>query len=238
MQKWVGYVCILALSVCSPVDAVDSCPSITGKKESLSLTSPHPALADTVVLANGIPIKTYPLDEIKIALDLNPKFIDGIREKSILLLGEGDGHLLPFFLNHNLTNIRAVDIWYHNETFPKGKRGKELRQFNRKYSRYLIRASALDLPFESNSVDFIFSFKLLNNLTFEQSYKALSEAFRVLKTGGEARIDAHRSDTQDLLNKLQEKHKTEAEFRVVEGFLYGLRNAVIQIKKYKLELKD
>jgi len=47
-----------------------------------------------------------------------------------------------------------------------------------------LRADARNLPYEDNSVDEILSCHVLEHMDFHQGYKALQEAYRVLKPGG------------------------------------------------------
>lgn len=144
---------------------------------------------DSGVEANAVAIKTYPLELMSFYLGITPELKQQMKNKNILLVGEGDGKMLPQFLADISRSTEALDIWYHAKTFPDSKRGHELQAFNEKYSQHLVTGSGANMPFSDGIYDYIFSHKLLNNLSFDESVKVLLESSRVLADSGEARID-------------------------------------------------
>ena len=95
---------------------------------------------------------------------------------NIIDVGSGTGDLINLIIKKNLKNdIYSVDL--NNEMLKYGK----ARFKNRKIS--FVNANAENLPFEDNYFDkYIISFCLRNVTNVK---KALGEAFRVLKPGGD-----------------------------------------------------
>ncbi len=69
-----------------------------------------------------------------------------------------------------IKGIKAKDPQYVNARVPKGYK--------------FVRASMTKLPFEDNSVDYVECNDAIEHLSWNDVDKALSEMFRVLKTGG------------------------------------------------------
>ena len=143
------------------------------------------------IKVNGVPVETYPIAVQFKNLGISQGEIEGLKEKSGLLLGEGDGELLPFLLAQGVNNVKAVDVWYHQQSFPDNERGNQLRNFYERYRNFLLDADARNLPVPDDSQDFIYCHRLMNNLdnlSPDTSYAVWEEAIRVLKPGGFARI--------------------------------------------------
>lgn len=175
----------------------------------------HP---DAMAMANGVPVVTYPLQAQIEVLAISPGEVKRIQNRKGLILGEGDGKLLPYLLGKGVAGVKAVDIWYHSKTFPPTKRGSELAEYSKKYSKYLLKADARKLPVPNESQDFIYSHRLMNNLFHlfpETADEVYAETIRVLRPGGFARITGPHI-TARMLNL----YGTKAEIRLEGDGLY------------------
>lgn len=76
-----------------------------------------------------------------------------------------------------------------------------------------IIASALDLPFENESVDEIISSHLVEHFSPEEAQKFFSEIYRVLKQGGgaEIKIDKDWTNKRLMTKDLTHKYRFKAE---------------------------
>lgn len=93
----------------------------------------------------------------------------------VLDIGSGSGRLYPYFQKRNLeyTGIDLSDelVAYSKKEYPEGK---------------FVIGNAIDLPFINNEFDAIVSVAVFYHIpSKELRQKALEEAYRVLKTGGE-----------------------------------------------------
>ena len=92
-----------------------------------------------------------------------------------LEIGCGTGADLEYFLKiKNLKTVTAIDI------------GKNIDDLKKKYKMYshanIIRASALNLPFEKNKFNIVYSFGVFHHT--ENPTKCIEESYRVLKKNG------------------------------------------------------
>ena len=89
-----------------------------------------------------------------------------------------------------------------------------------------IVASALDLPFENNSVDEIYSAHLVEHFNPEEAQKFFDEIYRVLKNGGNADIKVDKDWSKKILMKKDPTHK----YRYKEKELLNMLNEFSQKK--------
>ncbi len=68
-------------------------------------------------------------------------------------------------------------------------------------------ASALDLPFDSNSVDEVFSAHLVEHFDPQEAQQFFDEIYRVLKTGGRADIKVDKDWSKKMLMAKDPTHK-------------------------------
>ncbi len=118
-----------------------------------------------------------------------------------------------------------------------------------------ITASALDLPFEKESVDEVYSSHLVEHFTPEEAKKFFDEVYRVLKPGASAYIKIDREWSRKKLLKKDPTHKYRFAAREIEdmvkkfskydvksrifflGFRHHLRNFTIPNKKIFVRLE-
>ena len=117
-------------------------------------------------------------------------------------MGQGYGPELGYLAQHGY-HVRAVDLWYHRQDIPAGV-GDPLIEFNRRWGKHLVPGSVFKLPFESGSIDLILANRLLNNLSSWKNTLALDEMVRVLKPGGQIRVDVIKTyDSMDMFMSIQ-----------------------------------
>lgn len=90
-------------------------------------------------------------------------------------------------------------------------------------------ASALDLPFNDNSVDDVFSAHLVEHFDPQEAEKFFNEIYRVLKKGGIAEIKVDKDWSKRKLMKKDPTHK----YRYKEKELLAMVD-----KFYQKEVKD
>ncbi len=150
----------------------------------------------------------YPLTAVLSDLQITEAFKSRLAGKRIISLGEGYSELLPWLLKLSPW-ARGIDLWYDLKIpIPKqGEQAQLMLDYRQKYQPFLLTASATDLPFPSESVDFVLSHQLVNNLNPADIRKVLTEAIRVLAIGGEARLygfsmQSHSKVLNDVLSPL------------------------------------
>lgn len=153
-------------------------------------------LTSQYVAVDQVTVTGTKFQTIQNNLALNPRLLNEMAKpgRSVLTVGEGISELLPTLIEIQIPT-QALDIWYHSkipyiETAPYTQHQglKAMAEFQKKYSPYLIRGSALDMPLENETKDFILSHLLANNLHIGEQLRFFSETVRVLKVGGQARI--------------------------------------------------
>lgn len=126
-------------------------------------------------------------------LSLTKKDIEMMQNTSsrVVSIGEGTGKLLPELLRRGI-HIKALDLWYHSPEL-EGMRysswaAQEMADYQNKYTNYLIRGSALNIPLDGQSIDVVLSQRLANNLHISEQLQFINETIRILSVGGQARI--------------------------------------------------
>lgn len=177
----------------------------------------HVFVNDILVTGSDV---LYNLKVVKEDLGLSDDFIrETLLHRKGISVGEGFSGLLPYLLKNGI-DVTGVDLWYHREGLPDNHAGNRMRDYIREYGSHLVAGSAMNLPFESNSQDFVLSHKLVNNLKSEDVLKVVEESVRVLKAKGSARIYGI-SDTQidtiqsHLENKYGKRIRIAFEQRVI-----------------------
>lgn len=150
---------------------------------------------DGGVTVNGIAVTTpawYPTPDVLSRLGVSKRLATTWRKKNfqVVSVGEGAGGLLPWLVEMGV-KAKGVDLWYGSaHPFPKNQIGAEMKRYQDLYKAHLIGGNAFSLPFKTDSVDIVLSNKLINNFVKpEERLNFISEVLRVLKSGGEARID-------------------------------------------------
>lgn len=95
-----------------------------------------------------------------------------------------------------------------------------------------IVASALNLPFEENSVDEIYSSNLGEHLLPEEMKIFLDEIYRVLKKGGEASLRIDRDFTKKRLLKKDPTHKYKYSAKEIKNIAGKFAKADVKNKFY------
>lgn len=153
-------------------------------------------LTEKYVDVNKVMVTGTKFKAIQSNLALNTQMLNEMAQpgRSVLTVGEGTSELLPALIEMRIPT-QALDLWYHSkipylESAPHTQHEglKNMAEFQKKYGPHLIRGSALDMPFEIESKDFILSHLLANNLHIAEQLRFFTETVRVLKIGGEARI--------------------------------------------------
>ncbi|MFA5714293.1 MAG: class I SAM-dependent methyltransferase [Candidatus Paceibacterota bacterium] len=131
-------------------------------------------------------------------------------DKKILDIGSGYGGFSKWAKDHNVSSeIYSIDLW---ET-PKEKENS-------------VNGSAEELPFKNDSFDLIVSNCAIPNvIDVEKIEKALSEAIRVTKPGGEIRL------ARVLEGGLYEPQKIRKQ--EVDSILEKLKNKDLKIQKIR-----
>lgn len=107
--------------------------------------------------------RVYPLSFTLENLGLTEAKVASTKGK-VLLLGEGYGTLLPLFLETSTAEVIAVDPIYALNPMPEGFMGEALVDYIAEYSSHLESSSSDRLSAKSNSINFIYSHMLVNNL--------------------------------------------------------------------------
>lgn len=94
-----------------------------------------------------------------------------LKVRELLVTGCGEAHEAEFLANRFGCKVKGIDIVLPEAARARSREGLEL-----------IEGSALDLPYESNSFDAIFSHHVIEHVGDHE--KHLEEAARVLKPGG------------------------------------------------------
>lgn len=190
-----GNIFMVVLSMYSSWAVADTAPATTCGRDVIVPKRPVQAQVATnaagTMLMNGVPTRVYPL---RLALEhfhIVEADLEQIRGKSVLVLGEGFGELLPALLNVGAHAV-AVDLLYgvKTEALPESWMNERILGFREQYGSHLVAGSALNLPFASGRFDFVLSHMLLNNFVNDQNAESAlrisEEALRVLKPGGES----------------------------------------------------
>lgn len=207
-----------------------SCPGVfAGGRADVSIR----AAEKGGVRVNGIAVtdeRWYPTDEVVRNLGLAPEVVNGWRSSGakVYSIGEGAGGLLPWLLSQGV-QVRGVDLWYHQRTslFPRNDVGRKMKAYQDQYGPYLIQGDALAMKMPTDSVDVIVSNKLINNLEMKQKQKFLEEVLRVLKPGGEARLDfVSETEMAVLLDWLNERFPRAGIFTYNEEGMVGMAGSL------------
>ncbi|RRG18749.1 class I SAM-dependent methyltransferase [Weissella viridescens] len=140
-----------------------------------------------------------------IIADLNIK-----SDSQVLDLGTGHGLTLIKFADQLGSNGGAtgIDLWNSHDQLDNGNKQTEanVKNANLKCFTNILTGDIRSLPFEDNSFDFVTSSFVIHNIkSKEERYKAISEAYRVLKQGGTLVIvDTENKQTEyaEVLNDL------------------------------------
>lgn len=154
----------------------------------LNITPLFERFGEDFVLANGVAVTgefIYSLEMVLHNLDL--KSIDSLKGKSVLSLAEGVSGLLPHLIQNGIA-ARGLDLWYHSSELPNNYSGQLMSSHIEKWGDYLINGDATKIPLESESVDFVISHMLVNNVDLDTQKRIVSDSVRVLKKGGQIRI--------------------------------------------------
>lgn len=153
--------------------------------------SVHAEITSGAVEVNGVKVTGQPMYEIKRKLNLDLATLKQLKNQGakVLSLGEGFSGLLPTLVDFGIS-VKGLDIWYHSKQLNKftNRIAIEMAEFQKMYAAYLIRGSALDIPLKNESMNFIVSHGLAENLHIAEVLKMISEGIRVLSVNGEARI--------------------------------------------------
>ncbi|WP_419153866.1 class I SAM-dependent methyltransferase [Weissella viridescens] len=120
----------------------------------------------------------------RIIADLNIK-----SDSQVLDLGTGHGLTLIKFAKQLGSNGGAtgIDLWHSRDQLDNGNKQTEanVKNANLKCFTNILTGDIRSLPFEDKSFDFVTSSFVIHNIkSKEERYKAISEAYRVLKQGG------------------------------------------------------
>lgn len=102
-----------------------------------------------------------------------------------------------------------------------------------------IIASALDLPFGSNSVDEIYSSHLVEHFDFEELEKFFSEIYRVLKKGSHTFLKVDTDWTKKRLLRKDPTHKHRYSIKELKKILrqFNFSQSKVRRKIYLIEKK-
>ncbi len=144
------------------------------------------------VLVEQVKVTGKEYSVIESNLSLTPEVLERMYSSrgEVLSVGEGVSELLPTLLQRRI-RAKGLDLWYHSESLNEitdDPEVKKMQTYQARYGAYLIKGDALRMPVKSASQAFVLSHLLMNNLHIAERLKFLSEAFRVLEVGGEARI--------------------------------------------------
>jgi len=160
------------------------------------------------VLANGVLVTgtdDYPLSVMQHHLGLEKTPTPTLPGKT-LSLGEGYSRLLPA-LADNGNDVTGIDLWYHSDIYPGSYDGKQMRAFNEKYRKHLIRGTATKLPADDESFDHVVSHELVNNVPLEVQRAIVMEAVRVTARGGDTRLFGFKeTDARATVAAVEEKY--------------------------------
>lgn len=120
----------------------------------------------------------------RVIADLNIKL-----DSQVLDFGDYHGLTLIKFENQLGSNESAtgIELWNSHDQLDNGKKQTEtnVKNANLKFFTNNLTGDIRSLPFENNSFDFLKNSFLIHNIkSKEECYKAISEAYRVLKQGG------------------------------------------------------
>jgi hypothetical protein len=133
-----------------------------------------------------------------------------------LLVAMSYTRLLPILIEKG-KSVKALDIWYNQEEFPRGTIGDNMRAFNNNYRAHLVGASALHIPMSRESVGHIWSYRLVSAQTPEFQTAFLREAIRVVKVGGEVRINGYlKEEAQASLDFINREYSSSLEATIEE----------------------
>lgn len=164
----------------------------------------------------GANARSYPKNMTLELMGLSNEKIAQLAPGKVLILGEGFGNLLPQFLTNKDLQVTAVDPIYGIKEIPSGFMGTLLRKYIDLYRTHLRAESAASLSDKDNSIDYIYSNLLINNLlhstktengseTLEFSPLAIQvicESARVLKPG-KTFVFSMLADANDFLELTQ-----------------------------------
>lgn len=97
-----------------------------------------------------------------------------------------------------------------------------------------IVASALDLPFEEESVDEVSSSHLVEHFNPEEARQFFDEIYRVLKKGGKANLKIDRDWSKSILLKKDPTHKYRFTEQEIKGLVSKFSEKEVENKIYFL----
>lgn len=164
-------------------DLFSNSPSIT--------KNPQLKIEPMTVEVDGVRVSGERIKYMRANLDLTDALLEHLKENhlSVLSLGEGYSELLPYLIEKGIT-IKGLDLWYHSSNLVHENSAvvKKMNEFQNMFAAHLIRGSALDIPLKAESVDFVFSHRLLVSLHIAEQLRAITETIRVLTISGEAHL--------------------------------------------------
>ena len=95
-----------------------------------------------------------------------------------------------------------------------------------------IVASALNLPFDSNSVDEVYSSHLVEHFSPEEAQKFFDEIYRVLKSGNKAIVKVDKDWSKKRLMKKDHTHKYRYKEKELLGMVDKFSKKIVEDKIY------
>ncbi len=166
--------------------------------------------------ANGVFITGEMRSELQTIeeLHLPEKLATLPRDSHIVSIGEGTDSMASV-LAKSFPNTRAIDIWYGNQKLPK-----DLADFVSKNQKILIPGDVTKLPLPNDSQDLVLAHQLFNNLKrMDTKMDGFSEIIRVLKRGGEARINFRGGVKPEIIEELKSNFGTKTNLLIDDEVL-------------------
>lgn len=106
------------------------------------------------------------------------QFLSNPEDKVALEIGHGGGRILAA-ASRSFRNVIGIDVHENNEKVESELNKRGINNFR------LVKTEGKELPIENNSIDFVYSFIVLQHVGKMEVFKNyLSESHRILKPGG------------------------------------------------------
>ncbi len=188
----------------------------------------------------------YSVDDIKKDLQIDGLKIDP--SELVICLGEGDAKLLNYLLSEGY-NAYGMDVWYDLRSYNTW--GVQETSVSRLYDMLsviynnqgrIFNAKANSLPLKTESVDKLFSNKMLNNVDPVDRQAVIMEVLRVLKVGGIAKISGYMPDIQDNKKRIEDfldllQGDGKISYEIVEKTIFSVKDSNKQINSYTISIQ-
>lgn len=157
---------------------------------------------------NGIRITgdlNHPVAQVLSSLQIAARELKDWRTKRVLEVAPGFARGLMETLLGNKIDADALEIWFGRKV-PMNYDGRQMKAFEAWLGKRAIAGSAFKMPISSESYDVIVSHAFANNIEHADAMKFLRESYRILRPGGELRVDGFSEvRVQQAIKALQEE---------------------------------